>query len=134
VDLVAAKAVALESELARRGAKLKRLGRELIGPCPACGGTDRFAVNVHNQIWNCRGCAMGGDVIELVRHLDGCDFVAAVDTLTGGQRPVSAPSATPKISDGDHERRQREKATWLWSRREPITGTIAERYLRAACG
>jgi hypothetical protein len=34
----------------------------------------------------------------------------------------------------DHERRQHEKAAWLWSRRRPITGTPAEFYLRAARG
>ena len=33
-----------------------------------------------------------------------------------------------------HERRQHEKAAWLWSRRRPITGTPAENYLRAARG
>jgi hypothetical protein len=32
----------------------------------------------------------------------------------------------------DHERRQHKKAAWLWSRRRPIAGTIAERYLRNA--
>jgi Toprim domain len=32
----------------------------------------------------------------------------------------------------DHERRQHEKAAWLWSHRRAITGTPAELYLRAA--
>jgi Toprim domain/CHC2 zinc finger len=31
----------------------------------------------------------------------------------------------------DHERRQREKAIWLWSQHVPIIGTPGERYLRA---
>jgi hypothetical protein len=30
----------------------------------------------------------------------------------------------------DYAREQRRKAAWMWSRRQPITGTIAERYLR----
>jgi hypothetical protein len=34
----------------------------------------------------------------------------------------------------EYERRQREKAARLWSRRRPIPGTIAERYLRDARG
>src|SRR5262249_42536682 len=37
-------------------------------------------------------------------------------------------------SDDDHERRQREKARWLWSQRRPIIGTAAERYLRETRG
>jgi hypothetical protein len=32
----------------------------------------------------------------------------------------------------DYGRRQHEKAAWLWSKRRPIVGSIAERYLREA--
>ena len=78
-----AKAVAIEDELHRRGIALKRVGRELVGPCPVCGGADRFAVHLGKQLWNCRGCGVGGDVIDFVRHHDGCDFASAIITLTG---------------------------------------------------
>ena len=150
--IATAKAVALETELARRRIKLKRVGRELVGPCPVCGGRDRFAVNVPKQIWNCRGCAKGGDVIALVQHLDNCDFGAALDTLAGGRHfpiristpspprrtissssiPPSASTANIENSDNDYEQRQREKAEWLWAQRQSIEGSIAERYLREA--
>ena len=36
---------------------LKRVGGELVGPCPHCGGTDRFAVRLTDGLVNCRGCA-----------------------------------------------------------------------------
>lgn len=129
-----AKAVAIDGELVRRNVKLKRFGRELIGPCPACGGRDRFGVNTQKGIWNCRGCARGGDVIDLVQHLDGTSFAVAVETLTG-EKPRSAPTVkiVPKIttnSDDDYEQRQRGKARWLWSQRQPIAGSVAETYLR----
>lgn len=127
----AAKAVAIDGELARRGVKLKRFGRELVGACPACGGVDRFGVNTQKGIWNCRGCARGGDVIDLVRHLDGTSFAAAVETLTGQKlHPAPAVKSMPKIDD-DYEQRQRAKAAWLWSQRRPIAGSIAETYLHA---
>src|SRR5262249_59749269 len=110
-----AKAVPIESELARRGHPLKRAGRELVGPCPVCGGRDRFAVHTGKRIWNCRVCAKGGDVIDLVKHIDGSTTTEAVRTLTGMSsrptspiRPTSAPPA-PK-TDHNHERRQPEKA------------------------
>jgi hypothetical protein len=131
--ITAAKAVPIEGELARRGAKLKRMGRELVGPCPVCGGHDRFAVNVAKQIWNCRGCQRGGDVLDLVQHLDNCSFRAAVQTLTGEQ-PRREATPTPARNSKDYEysdRRQADKASWLWSRRQPISGSIAERYLQA---
>ncbi len=39
-----ARSVPIEAELEKRGHRLKRVGRDLVGPCPACGGTDRFSV------------------------------------------------------------------------------------------
>jgi putative DNA primase/helicase len=135
--IAAAKLVPIESELARRSVVLKRVGRELVGPCPACGGRDRFAVNVGKRIWNCRGCQKGGDVVDLVRHLDGVGFAAAVEILTGEKpRPAPARTATPKVDAGndDYEQRQQRKAAWLWAQRRPIAGSIAERYLREARG
>jgi hypothetical protein len=80
-----ARAVPIEDELARRGVKLRGQGTERVGPCPKCGGDDRFAIHLKKQIWNCRGCAVGGDVIKLIEHLDGVDFRGACDVLIGGQ-------------------------------------------------
>src|SRR4051794_17220724 len=81
-----ARAVRIEDEIARRGIELR--GKiERVGPCPKCGGTDRFAVNTTKGLWNCRQCNVGGDVIELVQHLDGVDFVGACNRLTGESAP-----------------------------------------------
>ena len=83
-----ARAARIEDELARHNIKLRRSGAELVGPCPVCGeGDDRFAVNVKKQAWNCRHCEIGGDVIALVQHLDGVDFLQAIETLTGKPAP-----------------------------------------------
>jgi hypothetical protein len=62
-----ARAVPILHELARRGINLQRKGSEWEGPCPVCGGRDRFSVNPFEALWNCRGCQRGGDVIDLVR-------------------------------------------------------------------
>jgi hypothetical protein len=70
-----ARSIPIESEIMRRGIKLRRQGQELVGPCPRCGGDDRFAVHVKKQFWNCRICKKKEDdagVIGLVRWLDGC--------------------------------------------------------------
>ena len=82
-----ARQVPLERVIEQRGIRLK--GKtERVGPCPVCGaGTDRFAVNIKKQVFNCRQCGVGGDVIALVEHLDGVDFVAACTTLTGEPPP-----------------------------------------------
>jgi len=73
------------------GAHLHREGHEWIGPCPICGGKDRFAVNQSKRIFNCRGAGEGtygaGDNINLVMHVVGCDFIEAVERITGTPRP-----------------------------------------------
>jgi putative DNA primase/helicase len=82
-----ARAVPIEREIERRGIALKRVGAEHVGPCPKCGGDDRFAINTAKGVWNCRGCGKGGDVIELVQHLDDVGFVGACAKLTGSPPP-----------------------------------------------
>jgi phage/plasmid primase-like uncharacterized protein len=140
-----AKSVPIEDELARRGIRLRRQGRELIGPCPRCGGRDRFGVNVVKQIWNCRGCQKGGDVLDFVQHLDGCEFLDAVETLSG-QRPRGAVTAArEQPREWDHVNRE-EKARddarktadgiqW-WNEGATIWNTPAQAYLasRACAG
>jgi putative DNA primase/helicase len=83
-----ARATRLEDEITRRGIMLKRVGAEHVGPCPKCGGDDRFAINIAKQLFNCRGCGVGGDVIALVQHLDGVDFIPACTALTGEPVPM----------------------------------------------
>lgn len=71
------------------GAQLKREGHEWVGPCPICGGRDRFAVNQQKRVFNCRGSGDDGkgDLIKLVQHVVGCDFLEAVERITGQPRP-----------------------------------------------
>jgi putative DNA primase/helicase len=136
-----ARSVRLESEIARRGIKLSAGIAERCGPCPVCGGTDRFSVNLKKQVWNCRGCADGGDVIELVRHLDVLSFGEAVRLLTGAAPQKPAPGArhgAPSHSGQPAKAATRlqdnpRKAAWLWNSRKPITeGCPAGLYLRGA--
>jgi DNA primase len=82
-----ARRVPIERELERRGIKLRGSGHERVGPCPKCGGDDRFGINTLKQVFNCRGCDTGGDVIKLVEHFDDCDFKLACTTLTGEPPP-----------------------------------------------
>ncbi|MCP1765150.1 DUF7146 domain-containing protein [Bradyrhizobium japonicum] len=137
-DIERAETVNLADIAVSRGLVLKKVGGELIGPCPRCGGTDRFSINLAKNVFNCRGCSGKGGPIAFVRWLEGCSFPDAIETLTGRarhqvDRSTISLGLRPK-APGDHDRRQREKAAWFWSRRRPITGTIAEAYLREARG
>jgi len=74
--------------LAASGHKLRRVGRdgrgrtEHAGPCPLCGGRDRFRAwgQPQSRYW-CRQCDARGDVIQLVQQVDGIDFAGAVRVL-----------------------------------------------------
>ena len=77
-----------------------RGGKELTGPCPDCGGDDRFVVTsiAKKKVFRCRGCGKSGDVIALVEFLDKCDFDRAVEKLTGEPKPQPQRKANGKAS------------------------------------
>lgn len=130
----------VEDELARRGYPFwtKPRHNDRGQPCPRCGGTDRFSINLRKQLFNCRGCGTGGDVIKLVQFLDGSDFQMAVETLAGPapkgtiEPPNPAAVDTRKFKDGEAAERRRkiDTARGIWNRRRSINGTLAEHYLR----
>ena len=75
----------------RLGARLKKSGGEWVGPCPRCGGRDRFAVNPRKRLFNCRGCRVGGDAIDLLRFVTGSTFAEAAELI--GDRPTPSTPA-----------------------------------------
>jgi hypothetical protein len=148
-----ARKVSILDELGRRGVRMKGTV-ERAGPCPACGGTDRFSINTRKNIFNCRG-AGGGDVIAMVEHLDSCEFLAACETLTGRPPPGRDQAETDeersareaRLAERAEQRRKEEAAAQaradrerqdtqesverLWQAALPITGTPAAAYLEA---
>lgn len=149
-DISRARDVRLESELASRGIVLKGHGVERYGPCPRCGGKDRFSINVRKQLWLCRGCDKGGNVIALVEHLDGVSFREAVTALVGidvydnngGVHVYRAPSgkwqgdnaSLPQQpvydkTNGVHDHATSEMALAIWFAALPPAGTLAATYL-----
>jgi hypothetical protein len=74
----------------------------------------------------------------LVHCFSGCDSRDVLDELRrrglldGVNQPVRSSTITAHKAPArdDYARKQHRKAAWLWSHRQPITGSIAERYLR----
>jgi hypothetical protein len=125
-------------EMASRYVQLKRVTSvDYAGPCPTCGGTDRFAINTRKQVFNCRGCGAKGDVIALVRHVEGLPFRDAVAHLTGERvtpmKPRPAPQqSSPRADEADkrvHEFNLKIAAS-IVSEMRPSVGTPGEQYLR----
>ena len=93
-DIDGARAISIANVAREHGLALKKCGHEFVGPCPYCGGTDRFSINVTKQVFNCRGCGgKGRGAISFVMWLGGCGFRDAVETLTGRRSaPVNFPT------------------------------------------
>jgi DNA primase len=105
-------------------------GGEYAGPCPFCGGRDRFHVQPAKGRWFCRRCGDGKwrDVIDFVRLRDGVDFKEAVRRLSGPATPAAARPKRPPATcrpDGPPPAKWQEQARQfvadceevLWSER-----------------
>src|SRR5262249_15874212 len=120
-----ARDVPIDKEISRRAIQLKRVSKiERAGPCPACGGTDRFSINTRKQLFNCRGFD-DGDVIAMVMHIDACGFTEAVRALTGEQSTYrDRNNSLSRLKRNDENpgyiRQQARKAAWLWNHRQPL--------------
>lgn len=147
-----AKKVDILAAARKHGRTLKRQGRaEWVGPCRACGGRDRFGVNTRKQWFNCRGFG-GGDVIKMVMHLEGVDFNAACELLTGTPPPrgestldraeiarrrerlerESAERATRQAREqAEDDERRRARAWEMYRCGVSARGTVVTRYLEA---
>jgi len=68
-----------------RDSRLKRVaatnGGEYAGPCPFCGGRDRFRVWPEQGRYWCRGCKKTGDAIQYLRDKENLSFAEACRLL-----------------------------------------------------
>ena len=115
--------------------RLKKVGAEYVGPCPICGGTDRFAINPRKigkngkpGLFGCRRCDEGGDAIDLERFLRGTTFRGAIKDLSGA----------PIVEENPGEAARRAR-WWAFCREaieqtvaglQPVLGSPGETYLR----
>ena len=73
----------------RQGWKLGP-GLDRAGPCPVCGGTDRFSIHTRKNVFGCRQCGIAGEgVIKLVQETQGVGFTEACEIIAG--RKADAP-------------------------------------------
>ena len=99
-------------------------------PCPQCGPERRRPINQRKpvlRVWrpephfasyNCARCGMSGHVRD--------NSTASRDTAAI-ERAKAEAAERERISKAT----RLSKAQWLWSRSRPLTGTIAETYLRS---
>jgi len=115
--------VAAHVAMVLAGAKVKALGDNYLVPCPA-HDDDMPSLSLRDGdrglIVHCFAGCSPGDVYAVIRRKDR-------NLLEEGR---TAPE--PAKGSSEYERRQHDKARWMWGRRRSISGTIAETYLREA--
>lgn len=80
-------------------------GGEYAGPCPMCGGRDRFRVwpeRGDGGRWWCRGCGKGGDGIQFLRDARGLGFLEACDLLGVERGNIERAGQNKGTPTGDH--------------------------------
>jgi DNA primase len=72
-------------------------GGEFAGPCPFCGGTDRFHVQPERHLWFCRACTgeQWQDVIAYVMRRENLSFPEACQRLGASPPPPARSPVTP---------------------------------------
>ncbi|OPY13676.1 MAG: DNA primase [Syntrophus sp. PtaB.Bin001] len=93
-------------ELAQRKVKMKKVsstkGGEWHGPCPGCGGDDRFHIwpeemEGKGAYW-CRSCGKTGDNIQFLREFSGLSFPDACAELGIALPDRPSPSLSSRFS------------------------------------
>ncbi len=102
--LMEAKTIPIAELVDRLGiAGLRPMAGELIGPCPLCGGRDRFGINLRSNQFLCRKCDLrGGDQVALAGQVLGLEFKDTLAWLCG--------DAPAQIDPAEMERRAKKAA------------------------
>jgi len=107
------------------GSNLKKVastgGGELAGPCPICGGRDRFRVQPANNIWLCRHCTDGKwkDPIDFVAISEGITLGEAMKKLAAGMPQVKYESKKP-AEEPEYTRSMPPLEAWQARAREAV--------------
>lgn len=97
-------------------------GGEYTGPCPACGGSDRFHVwpadkGGGGSYW-CRGCGAGGDLVQFLKDYCGYSykdaFAAAGRSMPANYRPAGYRPASDN-KEAPFEPKHYEPPIETWS-------------------
>jgi hypothetical protein len=142
--LVEAQTMPIEEIADRLGltAGLRRMSGELVGPCPKCGGVDRFGISLRKGQFLCRKCDIKGDGISLVRAVLDLDFQKALAWLVGEREAQIDPAEAAlrrEVAEQERRRkakiaeREREKSIRMafetWQAGRPIPRTPVADYL-----
>ncbi len=116
---------------------------ERVGPCPKCGGVDRFALNARKNVFLCRRCDGKGGPVDLVMFTRGITFPpAALEWMCGPRAEVSEAEIAQRRAKAAQVQAERERennayrsraitsAREIWAQTlPPAEGTAVRAYL-----
>jgi hypothetical protein len=97
----------IAQQVAKRGIRLWQNGRELIGRCPICGGTDWFSINTSNRLW-------------IAAAASNHERNEAAPAMNRGRDPTTSTGSAPNAArkhEGKHSCSMTLYATAVWSAR-----------------
>lgn len=131
IERVRQRALGRWTEILRSFGVEERILQRRNGPCPLCGGTDRFQYTdkFGQGNYHCRHCGPGGGfkLLQAVLHEDFASVLRRVEACvgTGGMAP-------PRDAAAPSPERMRRLMQRLWDGARPLQpGDPADRYLRA---
>lgn len=111
--------------------KLIRAGSEWKACCPFhADRSPSFTIYDNGKRYRCFGCGASGDVLDFVQRAHGVGLRQAADLLTNGNLPTVFVPSVPNVPTVDEAARINE-ARAIWRSAQPVSGTLAEAYLRA---
>lgn len=86
------------------GLEPKKRGKNWLCRCPFHEGDETPSLSINSPLWNCFGCAAGGDALEFLRLKENLDFPSALARLQelAGALPAAEPQpkAAKKLPGG----------------------------------
>lgn len=122
-------------EVAAKWVTLRKARDAWVGPCPLCSrdtskkSATKFKAT--DSRWMCAVCMDGGDVIELVRKVEGKSFTEAVEWL-GGVQDIDQAEADRRKAEREKRQAEQDKASAEFRERE--RGTLYEAWQRGSRG
>jgi putative DNA primase/helicase len=109
--------------------------RDRHGPCPVCGGTDRFRFDNENErgTFICSKCG-AGDGFRLVQLLHSCDFSTARKMAMeaaglSDEESTIEPLAPKRTTAAPAKLEWSTTAESIWRKTQGLRGTLGETYL-----
>jgi hypothetical protein len=103
--------------------ELRRARKEMVGLCPFHSETHpSFFVSIEKQVFLCRGCQAGGDVVTFIMLLDGLTFPDACRALGIDRKGKLRPKLT-----ASRKHAADLAAKWANGQRAKLNSLITER-------